>query len=477
MRAAVPPGPKRPPVFQLLSYVTDPFEHFDRLKARFGDVFRVRLPGVGEQFIVGSPEGIKALTTGSYETFEREASSLRFLLGGNALIFLDGLGHRQLRNIMTPPFQGDRMRGYGPAMLRVTEEALAARAKDSAGPIQPDMQEITLRVILHCVFGLDSGPRFERMKQLMVEFLDHMFDPRTFVASLLLSGERVLSLLEALGTRQRNAVPDHAPALSRLPIKRTADLLGAIDAMLFEEIERGRRAGEGREDILSLLVQVRDEHGQLLSREQLRDQLFMLLLAGHESTSNSLCWALYQLSHRPDVLAEIRREHAQVFPNGFDPLRARELPYLGAVIQETMRLMPIAVGVARKLKHDMQIDGYTLPKGSVAIPCAYLTQRDPRVWERPLHFDPARFLQKKIGMASHFPFGAGVWRCLGAAFADYEMRVVLAALLERYDLEVPADERAQPLLKGVTIAPASGLRIRLKARAEARIQGPYETMA
>ncbi len=473
-----PPGPRRPSVLQLLSYVTDPFTHFDKLAARYGDVFRVRLPGVGEQFIVGSPEGVRALTTGNYDTFEREAGSLRFLLGGNALIFLDGLGHRMLRNVMTPPFQGDRMRAYGPVMLRVTEEILASRPQHSTGPIQPDMQEITLRVILHCVFGLDSGPRFERMKALMVEFLDHMFDPRTFAAALVLSGERVLSVLETLGTRQREATPDSAPALSRLPIQRTADLLGAIDAMLFEEIERARRDDDARQDILSLLVRVRSEDGELLSRNQLRDQLFMLLLAGHESTSNSLCWALYQLAQRPDVLAEIRREHAAVFKGAFDPLRARELPYLGAVIQETMRLMPIAVGVARRLKHDMQIEGYTLPKGSVAIPCAYLAQRDARVWDRPLEFDPTRFLNKKVSMAAHFPFGAGVWRCLGAAFADYEMRVVLATLLERFDLEVQPDEQARPLLKGVTIAPASGMRMRLRPRsADSASQGPYVMMA
>jgi cytochrome P450 len=190
----------------------------------------------------------------------------------------------------------------------------------------------------------------------------------------------------------------------------------------------------------------------------------MLLIAGHETTSNSLCWAIHQLAQRPDVVAEARREQAERFPDGFDPTRARELPYLGAVIQESMRLTPIALGVARRLKRDMELGGHSLKAGTLLLPSTYLAQRDPRRWERPHEFDPRRFLNKKIEMAAQFPFGLGVWRCLGAAFADYEMRVVLSLLIARYDIELAPDEKAEPVLKGVTIAPKSGLRVRLVER-------------
>lgn len=476
MKAVLPPGPRRPAVFQLASYVSQPFQHFDSLYERFGDVFTIRLPGTGSQVVVGSQAGLKQLVTGSYETFEREANTLRFLLGGNALIFMDGLRHRQMRNLMTPPFQGDRMRSYGPIMAEVTDHVLAARDHQRALPIQPDMQDITLRVILHCVFGLREGPRFERMRKLLTTFLNGMFDPFTYSASLLLSGTRVLNGLERLGDAQRHAPTDAPPKASELPILRVADALGAIDAVLFEEIERCRQTREERVDILSLLASARDESGNGLSRSELRDQLIMLLVAGHETTANSLCWGLYHLAQRPDVVAEIRSEQTRVFGTGFDAQRVRDLTYLGAVVQETLRLTPIALGVARKLKQELTIEGHTLPAGTVVVPCNYLAQRDPRVWEAPRRFDPTRFLGKKPPVSAHFPFGLGVWRCLGAAFAEYEMRVVLSRLLAHYDVELAPEERGRPLLKGVTIAPATGLVVRLRPRVE-RGEAKVESLA
>lgn len=466
MQTTLPPGPRRPALLQLAAYVSQPFQHFDTLQARYGDVFTIRLPGTGSQVVVGSQAGLKQLSTGSYEAYEREANTLRFLLGGHALIFMDGVGHRQMRNLMTPPFQGDRMRSYGSIMAEVTDQVLAGRDTQRALPMQPDMQDITLRVMLHCVFGLREGPRFERVRAQIVTFLNGMFDPFTYSASLLVSGTRVLNTLERLGEAQRNAPVDAPPKASGLPVLRLADALGAIDAVLFDEIERCRREPEAREDILSMLVSARDESGASLGRDELRDQLIMLLVAGHESTANTLCWALHQLAQRPEVVREIRSEQARVMGVGFDAQRVRELSYLGAVVQETLRLTPIAVGVARRLKQALTIEGHRLPAGTVTVPCNYLAQRDPRVWEAPQRFDPTRFLGKKPAVSAYFPFGLGVWRCLGAAFAEYEMRVVLSRLVSHFDVELAPDERARPLLKGVTIAPASGLSLRLRRRTD-----------
>ena len=473
---SLPPGLKRPALLQLIAYVTRPFEHFTEQQARFGDVFTVRLPGLGPQVVVASPEGIKALVTGSYEAFDREADTIRFLIGGRALVFQQGVQHRQLRNAMTPPFHGDRMRAYGPVMKRVTDEVLAARSPEQAAPIQTEMQEITVRVILHCVFGLSEGPRFDRLKTLLVEFVDGMLTPWAFVGSLLVTGSGVLSVLERLGKAQRAARPDAAPPLSRWPLKQQADRLGAIDAILFDEIARCEADPHEREDILALLVRAGHAEGASFDRQQLRDQLIMLMIAGHETTANSLCWTLYYLARYPKVVASLRREHESVFPDGFDALRARELPYLGAVIQESMRLSPIAIGVARRLKTDLTLGEHRLEAGTVVIPSSYLAQHDARIWERPEQFEPARFLGKKATTAAHFPFGAGVWRCLGAAFADYEMRVVLTQLLTHYDLELVSQKRPRGILKGVTITPEGGLPLRLCPRAIRSERGGRDTI-
>jgi cytochrome P450 len=468
MRARLPPGLRRPALAQLYAYITRPYAHFDEQRQRFGDVFTIRLPGIGEQVVVGAPDALKELLTGSYDAYARDAAGLGFLLGGSALIFQHDQRHRELRNLMTPPFQGERMRAYGPVMARVTDEVLAARTPGLAAPIQREMQEITVRVILHCVFGMEDEARLARLKQLFTDFFDNMLTPAAFLAAQLLSGERLLRGLEWLGAAQRATPPAAERPLSRLPLKRQADRLGAIDALLFEEIERAQDEARGRhpttperQDILAMLVRARDQRGVSLTRAELRDQLMMLLLGGHETTANSLCWALYELARRPDVVAEIRSEQRRVFGDVFDARRVRELPYLGAVIQESMRLSPIAVGMARRLKQPLRVSGHELAPGTVVIPSFYLAQRHPSLWERPNEFDPTRFLNKKAAAIAHFPFGAGVWRCLGAAFADYEMRVVLSRLLQRYDVVLAPSERALPLLKGVTITPRTGLSLRL----------------
>lgn len=454
-------------MLQMIAYATRPFEHIRAQHERFGDVFTTRLPGLGNQIIVASPEGIKTLVTGSYEAFDREADTIRFLLGGNALIFQQGTRHRQMRNAMTPPFHGDRMRGYGPVMMAVTDQVLGERAPGVSAPIQPEMQEITVRVILHCVFGLNEGPRFDRMKALLVEFVEGMFGPWAFLASLVITGTSVLNIIERLGDNQRCAAPDGTMPLSRWPLLRQADRLGAIDAMLYDEIERCQRDPGDRQDILALLIRAGQEQGTPFDRQSLRDQLIMLMIAGHETTSNSLCWTLYYLAQNPEVVDELRREHERLFPRGFDALRARELNYMGAVIQESMRMSPIAVGVARRLKQDTTFGEHTIKAGTVVIPASYIAQHDPRLWEQPERFDPGRFMGKKPGMAQHFPFGAGVWRCLGAAFAEYEMRVVLARLLMRYDIELVDRQKPQGFLKGVTITPRGGLPMRLRERSPA----------
>jgi cytochrome P450 len=472
---SMPPGPTKPALAQMLEYVRDPWGYFAKQQKLYGDTFTIKLPGLGEQVVVASPEGLKEVVTGSYEAYERSAEVLRYFLGGRALIFQEGMPHRRMRKVMGPSFQGDRMRGYGPVMMRVTDEVLG-RMQDGTVAMSEPMQEITIRVILQCIFGLDEGPRLERVRTHLVAFMKSMLTPWAFVPGLLLR-DRVLKVLERLGESHRRADPDAPPPLSRIPGLRHAQHLGVIDAIIYDEIERCERDGGQREDILALLVRARDEDGKPLSKKELRDQLIMLMLAGYETTSNSLCWALYLLAKNPEVMANVRRELEQSFPAGFDALAANNLPYLGATIQETMRIMPIAVGVARKLKEPLTVDGYTIPAGTLLMPASYLAQQDPRIWKDPERFDPAHFLGKKPGPSAHFPFGQGVWRCLGAAFADYEMRVVLARLLMRFDVELAPGQTAQPLLQGITISPIDGMPVVLKTRAEKAVPAPREVAA
>jgi cytochrome P450 len=300
--------------------------------------------------------------------------------------------------------------------------------------------------------------------RLIVEYLDGVLTPWFYGATLLLSGARVRDFLRARGRRMREL--GRAP--SRWPVQSVADRVGAIDAILFDEIARCRRLSvEGlaaRQDILSQLVAARYDDGSAMSDAALRDHLMTLLIGGHETTATSLCWALYCALGKPGTIEKMRAEVDSVMGSGFDAAQVKQLSFVGAVVNESMRLYPIAWGVPRQLKHEMTIAGRTLPAGTLCSASIFHTQRDPRVWEAPNEFRPERFLAGKASVYTFFPFGAGVWRCLGAQFAEYEMRVVLARIVQTLDLSLAPEAPIQPLMRGFTIAPSEHLPVRVYRR-------------
>ena len=226
--------------------------------------------------------------------------------------------------------------------------------------------------------------------------------------------------------------------------------LQAAHAILLDEI-RLRRSDpdlEEREDILSMLVAARDAEGRPMTDDELRDQLMTLLIAGHETTATALSWAMERLVRHPDKLERLGAETA-----------AGEDAYLDAVIQETLRLRPVLAIVVRRLKEDFQVGEHLLPEGAAVIPCIYLMHRDPDIYPDPYAFKPERFLENPPGTYTWIPFGGGVRRCLGASFAQYEMRVVLSALTSSLRIRAadPAPERI--VRRAITHSPAKGARV------------------
>ena len=290
--------------------------------------------------------------------------------------------------------------------------------------------------------------------------------PWFYGASLLLSGARVRDFLRQRGAHKRSPGADRTP--SRLPLQNVADRVGAIDAILFDEIARCRALPPEelarREDILALLVASRYDDGRPLDDDELRDQLMILLVGGHETSATSLSWALASALAHPGTLERMREEVDRVFSAGFDPAGVKQLAYVGAVVNESMRLYPIATAVTRILKRERALGGYTIPAGTRVAPCIYLTQRDPRVWPEPERFRPERFLEGKASVYEFFPFGAGVWRCLGAQFAEYEMRVVLARIVAAVDLALLPGVEVKPQQRGFTVAPSDGVPVRVQRR-------------
>jgi cytochrome P450 len=326
--------------------------------------------------------------------------------------------------------------------------------------------------MVRCVFGDAEVARLADLERHFVAYVDGMLTPVLYSASLLLSGARMRALLRKVGGGVRRG--ERAP--SDLPLLRIADCLGAIDRILFAEIARCRALPEAqlakRTDLLAMLMLAKYDDGTALSDETLRDNLMILLIGGHETTATTLSWTVDCALRHPGTLARIRDEVGTVMGDAFDPTKVKQLTYLGATLNESMRLRPIAHSIPRQIRTETNVCGYTLPAGTLVYPSLYLLQRDPRVWpDEPTAFRPERFLDKKPSVYEFFPFGAGVWRCLGAQFAEYEMRVVMARLLAHADVEAAPGAEATPAQRGFTISPSNGVPVRIRLRRrEARAQ-------
>jgi cytochrome P450 len=240
-----------------------------------------------------------------------------------------------------------------------------------------------------------------------------------------------------------------------------------VDEILFAHIARRREAGcAGRDDVLAMLIEARDETGQPMSDVELRDELITLLVAGHETTATSLAWVFYRILRHPDVLEKLRAELRQVVgPGPVAPQHVAKLEYLDATIKETQRLNPILPLTGRRLQKPMCIGRRDLPAGAVAAPCIYLTHRRLDLWPDPERFDPERFVGKRPSPYEFFPFGGGVRYCLGAAFATYEMKIVLAQVLSRVALRPVPGHTVRVVRRGITFAPSAGMLVVLDAHA------------
>ena len=271
------------------------------------------------------------------------------------------------------------------------------------------MQAITLEIILETVFGVHGGERMQPLRAALRDFLDLTTDPLLLAPLLMVGPERIRRV----------------PAFRRR-VERVDELIGAEIAE-----RRGAEDLEERDDILSMLVAARHEDGSPMSDAEIRDELLTLLVAGHETTATALSWAMERLVRHPEKLERLRAEALA----GGDA-------YLTATIQETLRLRPVIVLVIRKLTEPVELGGYELPAGASVTPSIHLVHRDPEIYPEPDRFLPERFLDNPPGTYTWIPFGGGVRRCLGAAFAQFEMQVVLRELVKRHQIE-PADQASE----------------------------------
>ena len=439
----IPPGPKTPPLFQLFKWMLDPLPFLEASARQFGDVFTVHFPGIGKAVMLRSPEHIKQVFTGDPEVLQAGQANQIFapLLGRSSVLLLDGNPHLRQRRLLLPSFHGERMQAYAALMRRITEQAIARWPAAKPFALHPFMQGITMDIIVRAVFGAEEGAGLEKLKALLVSILDITQTPLAFLTPL-----------------QR----DFPFSPFRIFLRRKA----RMDEMIYALIAERRRSheshpGEARQDILSMMLAARDEDGRPMTDTELRDELVTLLVAGHETTATSLSWTFERILAEPRVARKLDDELHSVIGEG-RPIEAEHVPkleYLDAVIKETLRLRPILPITVRKLAADYPIAGYTIPKGWLLAPCIYLAQRRPETWPNPERFEPERFVGAKVDPYAWLPFGGGLRRCLGMAFALYEMKIVTATVLSRARMRLDAGRALKVVRRGITLAPAGGTRV------------------
>ncbi len=436
----LPPGPDMPRFLRRMKFLFQPLEYVEDFAKTYGDTFTIWGRKRQTPLIYFShPQALEQIFTADYSQLEagRGNRGLGFLLGDNSLILLDGERHQRQRQLLAPPFHGERMRAYGEAIREITQQVIDEWKVNKPFKIRLSMQEITLRVILRVVFGLDEDQRFQKLRLLLTELLDFMGSP------LMSAGFFFSFIQKDFGAWS--------------PWGRVLRLQQQIEELIYDLIRERRNANQNRQDILSLMMSACDENGQSMTDEELHDELMTLLVAGHETTASALTWALYWIDYLPEVRDKLLNE---INDNDPEPTTAAKLPYLTAVCQETLRLYPIVMtGFIRAVKSPIEIMGYNLPIGTIIVPSIYMAHHRSEVYPEPKQFKPERFLERQFSPYEYLPFGGGNRRCIGIAFAQYEMKVVLATILSQFQVSSVTKRPVRPVRRGLTLATPNGMKM------------------
>jgi cytochrome P450 family 135 len=437
MSSPLPPGPFEPPAVQTAWWLARPISFMESCRRRYGDAFSVRFLGFERPMVMLSdPEAIRALYTEHRHGLPPGRTlALLPVMGPSSVLLLEGGEHLARRRAMLPPFHGERMRSYEKIVREVAEREVESWPRGEPFALHPHMQALTLEVILRAVFGVSGGERAARLRDRLPRLLGE-------------SASTGLQFRVLLSNRFRRGDP----------LEGVRNLTREIDELLLAEIAE-RRADpdlQEREDILSLLMSARMEDGAAMSDRELRDQLVTLLLAGHETTATALAWTFDLLLRRPETLARLTAEVDE----------GVQEDYLRAVISESLRLRPVVPLAGRRLATDLQTDELSLPAGTDVTPAIWLAHTRADLYPEPFVFRPERFLDRPPTTYGWIPFGGGIRRCLGAAFAEFEMRVVLQTALWRRVLEPVSSRPERVARRNVTFSPRHGTRVRSRVRTE-----------
>ena len=420
---------------QTLRFLKDTSGFVRECVARYGDPFLAKLP-MGIVAATGDTEGLREIFSADPDTFEPLARvPLEPIVGVNSMLLLGGERHKRERKLLMPPFHGERMRAYGAQIQEITLRAVEELRPGGSLVALELMQGISLEIIIRVVFGVEEPERVRTFRDAITAYAQAYTLPISMFPVL----------RRSFGGRG--------------PWARFQEKVQHLDRLMTEQIARRRADSQPREDILSLLLAAKDESGQPMSEVELKDELRTLLFAGHETTAIGMAWALYWLHRTPEVKQRLVQELGALGHRP-QPEELAKLPYLGAVCDETLRIHPVVTLVNRKLRVPFTLRGHALPAGLGVMVSITQAHSNPAVFPEPERFRPERFLERKFSPFEYMPFGGGARRCVGAAFAQYEMRVALGTLLAAHRFSLAHDRPIRPVRRHITFAPEDGVPLR-----------------
>ena len=430
----LPPGPAGSwrPTLQL---IRNPRAAMEGWVKRFGDPFLLNALN-GPVVITGRQDLIRTIHGQDPSIYSPFATpTIIPMMGSGSMVILEGEPHRRERRLMMPMFHGDRMKAYGASMQQIALEQFEAHRARGAVSTLALMTDISLETIVRTIFGGDN---------------------RASATKLMDASRRVVACSNPLLFFSRKS---HVSFFGFSPWDRWQAAKKELFQLLDHVVDERQGSTSSHDDILSMLCTATYEDGQSITRDHLYSELLTFLFAGHETTALTLTWAIYHLHRVPETLAKLRKELDSL--NEESPALLASNPYLKAVVQETLRIHPIVTETLRKLNSPLPLGDYLLSAGIAVAPATVLAHHNPETYPEPERFRPERFLERSYSPFEYMPFGGGHRRCIGAAFASYEMAMVLGILLKRYELELIDSKPVVPKRRNVTIGPSSHVPLRV----------------
>jgi cytochrome P450 len=432
----LPPGPRHPRIVQMAGFWSRPTAYLEKCRERYGKRFTLRVIGTPPFVNLSEPDQIKQLFGSPPDVLHpgEGARILEPILGTNSVLLLDEAAHLEQRRLLLPAFHGERMQDLTGLMSEIAEREVASWPTNEPVALHPRLQRVTLEIILRAAFGPEQSERMEALRDRVTEVLAFSESP--------------ISVLP--------------PRIQRLPFGEPGRLQRAlrhVDTLMFEQIDE-RRRGEGSgngdgADILGMLLAARHADGSPMSTLEVRDELMTALVAGHETTASQLAWAFERLARERGALSELVSE---LDAGSGDA-------YLTATIQEVMRRRPVVINAEPRLTmQEVAIGDWTYPPGVALLASIWLLHHDADNYDDPYAFRPERFLERPPGTYTWIPFGGGRRRCLGASFAMLEMKTVLRAVLERFEVAPATPKPEAPRRRSITISPEGGALVILRSR-------------